>query len=138
MTRPDPQTNGYRPTKVAICQNDHPSEGYWFDIRQAFENTLRTAEKDVHITFFDPIELQDYPVLTDNYDLIILSGGNADHHASIPWVLKMREFIKATILNRPQQKIVGICWGHQAIHQALGGEVRLLDAPEVGRQHGRV
>lgn len=109
--------------KVAILQNDHKSEGYWKDFREAFCSVISAAAPDSQINFFDPIELQVYPELSDNYDLIILSGGNAEHDGNVPWVLKMQAFIKTVAQNHPHQKLVGICWGHQAIHKSLGGTV---------------
>lgn len=109
--------------KIAILQNDHKSEGYWKDFREAFCSVISAAAPDSQISFFDPIELQIYPELSDNYDLIILSGGNAEHDGNVPWVLKMQAFIRTVAQNHPHQKLVGICWGHQAIHKSLGGTV---------------
>lgn len=115
--------NMSQPLKIAILQNDHKSEGYWNDFREAFCNIISAAAPDSQINFFDPIELQVYPELSDNYDLIILRRGNAEHNGNVPWVLKMQAFIRTVARNHPRQKLVGICWGHQAIHKSLGGTV---------------
>lgn len=124
-----------QPLKIAILQNDDKSEGYWEDFRKAFVNVINAVEPDAQITYFDPIERQAYPELSDNYDLIILSGGNAEHNGNVPWVLKMQAFIRAVAQNRPLQKLVGICWGHQAIHKSLGGTVDYRKEAEVNFLH---
>lgn len=111
------------PLKIAILQNDDKTEGIRSDVREAFVNIISAVEPDAQITFFDPIELQAYPALSDDYNLIVLSGGNAKLDGSISWVLKMQAFIKTIARECPHQKMLGICWGHMAIHQSLGGTV---------------
>ena len=83
------------------------------------------------IDFFDPIVAQIHPE-PSKYDLIVLSGGTADPMGSLPWVLKLQDFLRTTVKEHPKQKIAGICWGHQTISVTFGGSVGNMDGPEIG------
>ncbi|KAF4493889.1 Copper iron-regulated glutamine amidotransferase [Fusarium agapanthi] len=48
----------------------------------------------------------------------------------------MQRFVRDTVATRPDQTLIGICWGHQVIHKALGkggGSHRLLQV-QVGHE----
>jgi GMP synthase (glutamine-hydrolysing) len=48
------------------------------------------------------------------------------------WILKLHEFIRS--IDKNAQKVVGICFGHQVISNALGGIVeKNLKGWEVGK-----
>ncbi|KAG5757067.1 hypothetical protein H9Q72_000474 [Fusarium xylarioides] len=82
---------------------------------------------DIEISIFDPIGKQEYPNLdNDKYDAIILSGGTTEHDSTIPWVDKMQRFVRDTVVAHPDQTLIGICWGQQAVHKALGGVVKRI------------
>ena len=70
-------------------------------------------------------------------------------HSDIDWVARLIKFIKSTYENKPHIKFTGICFGHQVIAHALGGEVKnmgkgtklglsehTLLEPEIWRQLG--
>jgi hypothetical protein len=100
--------------------------------RAAFQKHIISACPGAQVDFFDPIGAQIYPE-PGEYDLIVLTGGGtADATAEdIPWVLKMRDFLRTTVEKCPTQKIVGVCWGHQVIHIAFEGAVGPMDTFEV-------
>ncbi|KAG8354382.1 hypothetical protein FVEN_g7688 [Fusarium venenatum] len=114
------------PLKIAILQNDTKSDGYGDQFMRSFFSTIRRVSSNTQISIFDPIELQEYPNLSDKYDAIILSGGTTPHDLSIPWVGRIYKFIRDTVNNNPEQTLIGICWGHQAVHKALGGDVEIM------------
>ncbi|KAF5230144.1 hypothetical protein FANTH_13959 [Fusarium anthophilum] len=117
----------HKPLRIAILQNDTKSEGYGNDFMNSFLTAIHGVKPDIEISIFDPIEKQEYPNLdNDKYDAIILSGGTTEHDSTIPWVEKMSRFVCDTVAARPDQTLIGICWGHQAIHRALGGVVRRI------------
>lgn len=61
-----------------------------------------------------------YPLMTD-YDAFVFSGSPSSVNEDKPWITEMLAFIR-TLYNE-QKTMVGICFGHQAIAKALGGQV---------------
>ncbi|PVH97208.1 copper/iron-regulated glutamine amidotransferase [Periconia macrospinosa] len=119
------------PFKAAILVNSiSPIDP---NFNAAFKHSITTAKPSAQVSFFDPVEAQTYPRPGD-YDLIVLTGGGtADATAKdVPWVLKMREFLRTTVETCPGQKIVGVCWGHEVIHVAFGGALGRLGGFEGG------
>ncbi|EDO43388.1 predicted protein, partial [Nematostella vectensis] len=66
----------------------------------------------------------------NKYDAFIFSGGANSTQEDLQWIKATKEFIaKASMLER-KPKIVGICFGHQLIADALGGKVGLNPAKD--------
>lgn len=67
---------------------------------------------------------------TSMYDLVILSGGRVNllEAAKPSWVLDVLDMIRRVAGDDSKTRLLGICWGHQAIHYALGGKIEWLDA----------
>lgn len=40
-----------------------------------------------------------------------------------PWMSKLLDFLKRTAEDHPLVRIIGVCWGHQAVARAFGAEV---------------
>lgn len=129
--------------RIAVLLNTSASTPYFSSVQSSFTTTASQAINDpkglnlgklgprADIHFYDPIVAQSYPDPA-YYDLIILSGGTADVRNPEPWVEKMLAFIRHVVQSFPEKKMVGICWGHQAICAALGGTVTVMEEPEVG------
>ncbi|KAJ9257385.1 hypothetical protein DTO027B5_3900 [Paecilomyces variotii] len=130
-------------TRIAILMNTSSSIPFFRFVRTSFTTTASQAVNDLgglnpgvldptaDIHFYDPIVAQSYPD-PSYYDLIILSGGTADVRNPEPWVEKMLAYIRHLAESFPEKKMVGICWGHQAICAALGGTVIAMEEPELG------
>lgn len=111
------------PFKVAVLINTPPDNyDFWTDVRQAWKEAFAKTAPSAVVDLYDPVVERNFPD-PSKYDLIVLSGGKADASSSEPWVLGVLDFVCATERDAPKTKILGICWGHQAVARALGGEV---------------
>lgn len=57
------------------------------------------------------------------YDAYLITGSPAGVYDPLPWVGPLLDFIRSA----KGQKMVGVCFGHQAMAQALGGKVEKSD-----------
>ncbi len=91
---------------------------------------LSDAEK--FLTLFQEVALQAeftvYNLATDSvpadvhqYDGYLITGSPLSVLDEVGWIQQLLAFI--CLLDEHQKKLVGVCFGHQAITQALGGEV---------------
>ncbi|EOD49514.1 putative copper iron-regulated glutamine amidotransferase protein [Neofusicoccum parvum UCRNP2] len=111
--------------RIAVLVNTNRKMSVEPSTRQSFITTITAAAPEPEVDFYDPIDDQTYPDV-GKYDLVILSGGTADINAPDPWVLKMLDFVRTTVASS-NVKLVGICWGHQAINIALGGKLIVME-----------
>jgi GMP synthase-like glutamine amidotransferase len=63
------------------------------------------------------------PPPSDGHDAYLITGSPAGVYDPLPWIGKLLDFIRSA----SGQKMVGICFGHQAMAQALGGQVEKSD-----------
>ena len=62
-----------------------------------------------------------YPQNINDCDAYLITGSKASAYENTPWIIKLKEFIRQCQEN--DKKLVGICFGHQIIAEALGGRV---------------
>jgi GMP synthase-like glutamine amidotransferase len=60
------------------------------------------------------------PERPDVEDAYVVTGSSAGVYDGDPWIGQLLEFLRSA---RGQAKLVGICFGHQAMAQAFGGKV---------------
>ncbi|XP_068637404.1 gamma-glutamyl peptidase 3-like [Aristolochia californica] len=59
--------------------------------------------------------------LIQSYSGFVITGSSADAHAEdVPWILRLCELLRSLYHNK--KKLLGICFGHQILARALGGE----------------
>lgn len=123
--------------RIAIIVNHPPKAHFWAEIKQAFVESFEIITPHAQLDFYDPVDKQEYPDASQ-YNLIILSGGKADASASEPWILKELDFIRTTAREAPKTKILGICWGHQALLRAFGGHVAAVPSGPIVSRRSKV
>lgn len=70
-----------------------------------------------------------FPDASD-YDGVIISGSSASVNDTEPWIRNLESHISEWYDN--EIPMLGVCFGHQAMAKALGGEVSRMDSPEIG------
>lgn len=61
-----------------------------------------------------------YPADIDEVDAYLITGSKSSVYDDKPWIATLMEFVRE--LDVRKKKLVGICFGHQIVAQALGGK----------------
>jgi GMP synthase-like glutamine amidotransferase len=93
-----------------------------------FKNLLNEGAEGRELEFkiYNVLDFQ-YPVDLDDCDGYILTGSRASVYDDEEWIHLLHDFVVK--LHHAKKKLVGICFGHQLVAQALGGKT---EAAEVG------
>jgi GMP synthase-like glutamine amidotransferase len=83
-------------------------------------NLLKTTEQDFQFEIFD-VRLDDFPSDLNEFDGWAITGSKNNVSENLPWMSKLKQLILNAKDNG--QPMVGICFGHQIIADALGGKV---------------
>ena len=102
-----------RPPRALISQ--------FGDYTQMFEHLL--AGRGYDWASYD-VPAGGYPDRPEACDAYVVTGAAAGVYDGDPWIGQLLEFLRAA---RGRAKLVGVCFGHQAMAQAFGGEVRKSD-----------
>lgn len=65
------------------------------------------------------------PPSIDTADAWLITGSKHGVYEPLPWIAPLEEFIREVFA--AQKPMVGICFGHQVLTQALGGKVEKFD-----------
>jgi GMP synthase-like glutamine amidotransferase len=109
--------------KLAILKTDTvrpewvPQFGEYPDM---FIELLARADPNLEFAVYD-VEQGQYPVGIDEVDAYLITGSKSSVYEDKPWIATLMEFVLE--LHRRRKKLVGICFGHQVVAQALGGRV---------------
>ena len=95
----------------------HIAGGY----RDMFEKLLAPQIPDLELTWFDVVR-GELPKSTDACDAYVCTGSRYSVYEDRDWIEKLKAFVRR--LQEDRKPFVGICFGHQVLAEALGGEVR--------------
>lgn len=84
-----------------------------------FMALLAQQDPDLQFAVYD-VEQGEYPGEIDEVDAYLITGSKSSVYEDKPWIHRLMEFVKE--LHARRKKIVGICFGHQLVAQALGGK----------------
>jgi len=101
---------GEKPHDFCSCHGDYPQL-----IRTAFESDDLEFESEYKVF------RGDFPPNIEQMDAWFLTGSPAGVYENKPWIGRLLKFIREAY--ESGIPMVGICFGHQAIAQALGGRV---------------
>ncbi|HEY7775911.1 MAG TPA: GMP synthase, partial [Kineobactrum sp.] len=66
------------------------------------------------------VEQGQYPADIDEVDAYLITGSKSSVYDDKPWIETLMAFVRE--LDQRRKKLVGICFGHQLVAQALGGK----------------
>lgn len=64
------------------------------------------------------VQAGEYPARAEDYDAYLVTGSPAGVYDKLPWIAPLSDFLRQA---KGKAKLVGICFGHQIMAQALGG-----------------
>lgn len=79
----------------------------------------RLVPEGAEVTLYD-VTAGDLPAKPTDADAWMLTGSPAGVYDDLPWIPPLLDFLRVA---RGRAKIIGICFGHQAMAQAWGGSV---------------
>ncbi|CEI70762.1 hypothetical protein FVEN_g756 [Fusarium venenatum] len=108
--------------RVAILQNFILEETGGKPMIDRITHLVRRSKPDAEINVYAAIQGDALPD-PDDQDLVILTGGpfNLMKDERPKWVTDTLEYLRLATMNPSKPKILGICWGQQAVALALGG-----------------
>lgn len=86
-----------------------------------FENLFANSSLDLNFEIFMVCRDQ-FPTTIDFCDAYIITGSAASSNDEEAWIRRLEVFIRDA---EKQLPIIGVCFGHQVVHKALGGSVEL-------------
>lgn len=84
-----------------------------------FVALLGRLDPSLEFAVYD-VEQGEYPQDIDEVDAYLITGSKSSVYDDKPWIATLMEFVRE--LDRRRKKLVGICFGHQLVAHALGGE----------------
>lgn len=94
---------------------------------EMFQNLFSSIDESVSFQVYDVVA-NVYPDQVDDCDAYLITGSRHGAYEDLPWIPNLSSFIR--VLDSKRKIMIGICFGHQIIAQALGGRVR--EQTEIG------
>ena len=85
-----------------------------------FRILLSSVDEQLLFQTYQVTELE-YPEHINECDAYLITGSKDSVYENKPWIMQLQKYI--TILSDHSKKLIGICFGHQLVDQALGGRV---------------
>jgi len=83
-----------------------------------FIRLLGSRDPSLEFTVYD-VQEGDYPASIDDQDAYLITGSKHSVYEDLPWIQALMEFVRN--LHAARKTVIGICFGHQLVAQALGG-----------------
>lgn len=94
-------------------------------IERVFTAAAARLEVSLRFSTYD-VEHGEYPSAPDACDGYVITGSKKSVYDDDPWIHVLADYVR--LLDRQQLKLVGICFGHQLIAEALGGKTLSAEA----------
>ena len=90
-----------------------------------FAEVLLAVDPGLDLVTYEVVQ-GEYPAHLDEVDAYIITGSKRSVYDEVPWVLRLKEFVVE--LHETQKTLIGICFGHQMVAEALGGKTSAANA----------
>ena len=113
--------------KIGILQCDSVREAFqpkFGDYPQMIQTLFAGVEPNLTFNVYR-IRASEYPENIDECDAYVTTGSRDSVYDDLPWIPLLEMFIRD--LDREKKPFLGICFGHQLMVKALGGNVRKSD-----------
>ena len=110
--------------RLAILKTDYVRSEWvsrFGEYPDMFEAVFQKCETEIIFKTFDT-QLNEYPADPHEFDAYLITGSKSSVYDEDPWIEKLKEFVRE--LHDLKKKLVGICFGHQLVAEALGGKVQ--------------
>ena len=87
---------------------------------QMFVNLFSSIGEEFEYRFYD-VRNDEFPASEQECDAWLITGSKHGVYENLPWMLRMKDLILA--IDKANLPLVGICFGHQIIAEAMGGKV---------------
>jgi GMP synthase-like glutamine amidotransferase len=131
---------------LLVCDTPVPAvveaHGKYPEIYDAWLTASNVAGVPYELTPFDVVNHPETYPNPDEFDGIILTGSGslslfrlsrlvltrclssaASAYSPLPWIQTLTQYTRDLASLQPRVKVIGICFGHQIVAQALGGQV---------------
>ncbi len=107
------------------------------DLFATADGTIESLESPGSLEFVDvPVYLGTFPSALDDYDAWLITGSARGVYEDEPWIRSLLDLVRD--LDAARAPTLGVCFGHQAIAQALGGRVERVDTWGIGNRPAQI
>lgn len=110
--------------RIAILETGYPPEHLIPDHGTYPDMLQRWLGPEFQYAVFD-VQKGAPPPDPAAYDAVVVMGSPSGVYDGDPWIARLLEWLRQA---RGQTRMMGVCFGHQALAQAWGGEVRKAPA----------